>query len=405
MTDKTDVCIVGAGPAGSTAAKFLSEKNIDVILIDKDKFPRDKPCGGGLPYQVLKRFDYVNNKTFIDSYCYGGYAISPSFKYKLEFHDKKPIIATVLRKKFDHELVKLATSKGARFIEGKTVIDIIISKDKATVILKDGIKIDSKIVIGADGIWSIIAKKTGLRKEKMNIGICVFEEYELDEKTMNEYFGSGRLGCIHSQFNFTPGYGWVFPKKKHINIGFGHIHYAKQRTIDKKNLLDFYNQYIAILKRDKIIPDKIKIGKCQGGALPVYPLKKTYSNRVILIGDAAGFINPLSGEGIYYAMASGEIAADILVKCFKKNNYNESCLSKYQKNWKKDFGKDIKIFKSFSKRYKAKKDETVFRLASKDQKLTDLLAGILIGQISLNKNKWKILRRFVYAYIKDRIKK
>ena len=88
MSNKIDVCIVGAGPAGSTAAKFLSEQGFKVLLIDKDEYPRDKPCGGGLPHQVLKRFDYINNKTFIDSYSYGGYAVSPSFKYKLELHRK-----------------------------------------------------------------------------------------------------------------------------------------------------------------------------------------------------------------------------------------------------------------------------------------------------------------------------
>jgi len=405
MVEKTDVCIVGAGPAGSTAAKFLSEKGLNVILIDKEKFPRDKPCGGGLPYQVIKRFDYVDNEIFIDSYCYGGFAISPSSKYKLELHKKEPLVAMTLRKKFDYELVKLAINEGTEFLDGKTVIDVNISKDKATVVLKDGSRVDSDIVIGADGIWSVIAQKAGLRKKGISIGICVFEEYEVDEKTMDTYFGSRRLGYIHSQFNFTPGYGWVFPKKKHINIGIGYVHYSEQKTPDRKNLLDIYNQYITILKRDGMIPKRLKTGKCQGGALPVYPLEKTYSNRVILVGDAAGFINPLSGEGIYYAMVSGEIAANTIAKCYEKNDFSDRFLSKYQKSWKKDFGKDIKTFKGFSKYYKATEDETIFRLASKDQKLTELLAGILIGQISINENKWKILRRFLCAYIKNRIKK
>ena len=271
--------------------------------------------------------------------------------------------------------------------------------------LKDGNEIDSDIIIGADGIWSVIAQKTGLRKKGMNVGICVFEEYPVDEKTMDKYFGPERLGYIHSKFNFIPGYGWVFPKKKHLNIGVGFIHFVKQKTTDKKSLLDLYSQYITILKKEKIIPENIKIGKCKGGALPVYPLEKTYSERVILVGDAAGFINPLSGEGIYYAMASGEIAANIIVKCFEKNDFSNRSLSEYQKNWKKDFGKEIKMFYRFTSRYKEVKDETIFRLANSDQKLKDLLVRILIGQISISKNKWKIFRRFLYANIKNRMKK
>ena len=72
MTIEKDVCIIGAGPAGSTAAKFLSEKGLRVILIDKDKFPRDKPCGGGLAVRALKRFNYIEDENLIESISYGG---------------------------------------------------------------------------------------------------------------------------------------------------------------------------------------------------------------------------------------------------------------------------------------------------------------------------------------------
>ena len=80
-----EVVVVGAGPAGSTAAKFLSEKGVKVLLIDKEKFPRDKSCGGGLPYQVMKRFKYVTKEGLVDSYSYGGYAYSPSQDFSPPF--------------------------------------------------------------------------------------------------------------------------------------------------------------------------------------------------------------------------------------------------------------------------------------------------------------------------------
>ena len=103
---KYEVVVVGAGPAGSTAAKFLSEKGVKVLLVDKSKFPRDKPCGGGLPARVLKRFEYI--KDLIDSYSYGSYAYSPSLKFKMEFQQNDPFVAMILRNKFDYGLVKLA---------------------------------------------------------------------------------------------------------------------------------------------------------------------------------------------------------------------------------------------------------------------------------------------------------
>ena len=101
MVKKIDVCIVGAGPAGSTAAKFLANKGFSVKLIDRQKFPRDKPCGGGLPYQVLKRYPYINNNNFVDSYSLAGYAYSSSLNYKIVVQDREPIVAMTLRRKFD----------------------------------------------------------------------------------------------------------------------------------------------------------------------------------------------------------------------------------------------------------------------------------------------------------------
>ena len=79
-----DVVIVGAGPAGSTAAKYLAEKKLKVILIDKEKFPRNKSCGGGLPLKVLKQFDYLEKNNLIESYTYGGYIYSSSLKYVID---------------------------------------------------------------------------------------------------------------------------------------------------------------------------------------------------------------------------------------------------------------------------------------------------------------------------------
>ena len=94
-----DVIVVGAGPAGSTAAKNLAEKGIKVLLLDKAKFPRDKPCGGGLPTRVKKRFPYI--EPFIDSVSYGTTMYSSSLRYKCDLLREKPFVDMVLRKDFD----------------------------------------------------------------------------------------------------------------------------------------------------------------------------------------------------------------------------------------------------------------------------------------------------------------
>ncbi|MCJ7571965.1 MAG: FAD-dependent monooxygenase, partial [Candidatus Thermoplasmatota archaeon] len=127
-----DVVIVGAGPAGATAAKFLAEKGEKVLLIDKCSFPRDKPCGGGLSIRTLKRFNYIP-KDLIASYSFSGRIHSSSLKYQVKLHNDEPIAAFVLRKDFDNGLLQLAIEQGTTFIEEKTATDVHILPEKVKI--------------------------------------------------------------------------------------------------------------------------------------------------------------------------------------------------------------------------------------------------------------------------------
>ncbi len=394
-----DVTVVGAGPAGATTAKFLSEKGFKTLLIDKEKFPRDKPCGGGLPLRVLQHFPYVVNDKIIEAYSSSGTVFSPSLKHKIKISKERPIISTILRKKFDYELLNYAKNAGAVIQEGTPASAVQISNDKAQLTLHRGSKIDSEIIVGADGVNSVIAKTTGLRKTGAEKGVCILQEFEVDEKIMDEYFTDSRHCYIHSRFKSGGGYGWVFPKKQHLNIGFGIIQ-ALKNLEQKPNLLTCYHEYIALLKESDLIPRDLKETEIKGGAVPTHPLEKTYGHRLLLVGDAAGFINPLSGEGIYYAMASGKIAADVISEALEKDDTREEFLSKYQTVWKKDFGKDINLILKVVKRGSVEYTERVIDIASKDHKLTDLMMGVIAGELSVQEYKWKIGKRFFYCSLK-----
>ena len=395
---KYDVVIVGAGPSGSTAAKNLAENGKKVLIIDKQKFPRDKPCGGAIPTRVMKQFPYVEE--FIDSISYGSYTHSSSLKYTLKFVREKPFLATVIRKDFDDGLVKLAVNAGATFLNSKAVKDVTTQKDKVALLLDDNKKIEAEIVLGCDGMRSIVAEKTNLCKKMDDICICVVQEQPMTTQQLQKYFTDKKIVHLFIKTQGIAGYGWIFPKKKHINIGMGQFESAVDSSKPRPNLKESYKKYIKLLKEKKMLPKDFPIENVKGGTLPVFPLKKTYSDRVLICGDAAGFINSITGEGIYYAMASGEMAANVALESLDSDDMSSEFLSKYQDLWYDKFGKDLKLLGRFNKMW-GTDSEKIVRLLSKDLKFAKLIIGITGGRISISRYRTKIIIRYIYVLIKD----
>jgi len=397
-----DAVVVGAGPAGATAAKFLAEKNIRVLLLDKHSFPRDKPCGGGLPVRVLKRYPYLKNDGLIDSYSSSLCFHSSSLKYNINVKKNQPIIAMVLRNTFDAGLVNLATQSGAVFQGGKTGSHIKVGKDHAQIILNDGSTIDSSFIIAADGTWSAMAKQLGGIQKNLNLGVCIVEEYPVSTQVMDQFFGEQR--CVHFYVNVygLAGYGWVFPKKEHVNIGLGEFRHALNPETEKKNLKTLYQQFFKLLKEKQVIPETLQIHNPRGGLFPTVPIERTYGARTVLCGDAGGLTNPLTGEGIYTAMVSGEIASKVIIKALENNISNKRALSVYQREWMNDFGKDNKRFFRLSKGWKVDAEDFL-RLIEKDKKIIDIALTVLLEPLELKKIRGKIIRHVFSAYAKDRL--
>jgi geranylgeranyl reductase family protein len=398
---KYDVVVVGAGPAGATAAKFLSEKGENVLLIDKSSFPRDKPCGGGLSVRTPKRFTYIS-KDLISSYSFSGSIHSSSLKYQIQLHNDEPIAAFVHRKDFDNGLLNHAIERGATFMDRTTATDVSILPEKVKIKLNKGEYVESQLVIGADGIWSTIAKKSGLSYRHPLLGRCLFQEYPLESKLLDDYFTEERIFHFHLRFMGILGYGWIFPKKDSVNIGIGEVKPSAAQPTNRPNLKEVYENYIRLLKERKIIPPTINLGKIQGGILPLNPLKKTFANRVILCGDAAGLMNPLTGDGIDYAMSSGKIAAEVCTEALDAEDISAAFLSKYQRLWKDDFGKEIKLCLQILRvLLERNSGEKYVRLLSGDTQIVDMVLSLLNNQGRLNECQWKLVKRFVYIYCKD----
>ena len=391
-----DVTVVGAGPAGSTTAKLLAANGIKVLLLDKERFPRDKPCGGGIPARVLHRYPYIVNDTIIEAYSYGGTVYSPSLRFQINAEKETPIIATTLRRNFDAELVRFAREAGAVFQENVTVSDINITTEGVHVATAQGDGFDSSYLVGADGVHSFISKKTGLRSPGREQGICALQEFPVDADVLDRYYTVKRRCLVHARFKQMSGYGWVFPKKQHLNIGFGTIQ-PEAGSSQGLNVRQCYEEYVKYLREQDLIPPGLPDVPVKGGATPTHPLEKTYADRLLLVGDAGGFINPLSGEGIYYAMSSGELAAQTLIEAIQSNQWSEAFLSRYQSRWKKDFGKDLNLVYQILQRGGLENRERVFEVAAQNKPLTDLLIGVMTGELGVNDNKYRLVRKFLFA--------
>ncbi|MBE3121884.1 MAG: NAD(P)/FAD-dependent oxidoreductase [Thermoplasmata archaeon] len=395
-----DVVVVGAGPAGATAAKFLAEKGVKTLLIDKRMYPRDKPCGGVLSVRTLKRFPYISDD-LIDSYSFGGSITSSSLMYKVQLQKEKPIAAFVLRKNFDQGLVKRAIQSGTTFRDGTAAVDIQRRKDVVKISLNDGESIESQLVIGADGIWSTVAKNSGLGQHYPRIGRCLFQEYPLASNLLDQYFSEKRLFQFYLKFMGIDGIGWVFPKKDSVNIGIGEIQPLVSHPTKRPHLKEAYNNYLLVLKEKKMIPPTIKGGTIQGGVLPLHPLEKTFADRVVLCGDAAGLMNPLTGDGIHYAMSSGKFAAEVCTEALEADDTSAVFLSKYQRLWKDDFGEEITLCAYILKRILKHGDEKYIKLLSKDTQIVDMLLYMVNNQVRIHDYKWKLVKRFISIYFKD----
>lgn len=395
-----DVIVVGAGPAGATAAKFLAENNIRTLLIDKQKYPRDKPCGGILSMRTLKRFPYITDD-LIDAYSYGGSITSSSLRHHLQIQKEEPIAAYVLRKHFDQGLVNQAVQSGATFRDQTTAETIQRTNDTIQLRSHEGETLESHIIIGADGIWSTVAKHAGLREKNPRIGRCLFQEYPLENTLLDQYFTKKRCFQFYLKFKGIEGTGWVFPKKNSVNIGIGEIQRVASQQTTTPQLKEVYSDFLEVLKEKKLIPPIITIGTMQGGVLPLHPLEKTYADRIILCGDAAGLMNPLTGDGIHYAMSSGMFAAKVCAKAVEANDTSVEFLSKYQRFWKDDFGEEITLCTSILKRLLKHDDEKYIKIVSKDTQLIDMLLNITNNQVRIHTYKWKIIRRFMSLYVKN----
>jgi geranylgeranyl reductase family protein len=385
---KYDVTVIGAGPAGATAARSLSENGLKVVLVEKDALPREKPCGGALSLQHIKKFKYLDSKIDQIGGClsYGVKVYAPSLETMAEYTFSEPQLLMVLREKFDKVLVDLALDSGTE-LRKNTVKGVTITQDAANITVDRGQRIESEIVVGADGVNSTVAKKTGLNAgwSKWQVALCAVNDVKVGERFVEEYLGFERPIHIFFLENLF-GYGWLFPKKEHLNVGIGGL------LSKTKNIATMFADLVRLLKKMKLCPHNIRKSAFRAHLVPVSGIRnKVYGDRVVLCGDAAGATSPMNGEGVYYAMASGQIAARTIITALEDENPYAAGLSGYQTDLMEDFGFDHEIALNLQRQalYTWPLMEYAVELARTDSLLLRTAIDHGLGKMSTNQFIWQ----------------
>ncbi len=320
-----DVVVVGGGPAGATAASDLAKMGRKVMLLDRQG--RIKPCGGAIPPRLIKDFDIPDH--LLCARIRSARMIAPSRK-SVDMPVENGFVGMVDRDVFDEFLRERAAQDGADRRAGNFVnwsrdadgVSLIEYRDKAS---QNIVRVRAHMIVGADGANSAVARLAAPKAGRAPFVFAYHEIIKTPEKTADR---SASTRCeVYYQSEVSPDfYGWVFPHGDTMSVGVGSA--AKGFSLRDST---------AALRKQAGLEDCETIRK-EGAPLPLYPAKKWDNGRdVVLAGDAAGVVAPASGEGIYYAMATGRLAAEAANECLQTGDVR--ALAGARKRFMKEHGR------------------------------------------------------------------
>jgi geranylgeranyl reductase family protein len=372
---ESDVVVVGAGPAGSATATHLARRGLHVSLLEKSQFPREKVCGDGLTPRATRQLIRLG----IDTSTGAGWLHNRGLRiyggdrpFQLEWPDLAdfpPYGLVRPRSDFDDLLVRNAEASGAKLYELANVTSPILDDRTGRITgvqTKDGRRFTAPLVVAADGNSTRLSTGMGIqRRDDRPMGVAV-RTYYTSPRTHDDYLESwlelweGKPG----QSALLPGYGWIFGMGDGTcNVGLGILNTSS--AFGKTDYKDLLKRWLDNTPEEWGFRSENMTTPVRGAALPMgFNRTPHYQRGLLLVGDAGGMVNPFNGEGIAYAMESGEIAAEVIAQALARPTADsrERALQAYPQTLKQVYGGYYTVGRMF---VKAIGDDRVMRLAAR----------------------------------------
>ena len=302
---KYDAIVVGAGPGGALLAYILADSGLEVLVLEKKSLPRYKACGGGLTEKTWKVLPFDISPVVENDSMSTQIRIKRDIIFNETFD--KPVIRMVMRDRFDHFLARKAVAAGAGLKDEVAFKSVSGSAGNMTVDTSAE-SFTTRLIAGADGVNGITAKVLGLKVCCKKMTALQGEVYFSDQSTVRKYKNS-----VCFDFGAIPkGYGWIFPKQNHLSAGI--------LTCSEK--INRINDYFASFLKTSFLNSTPEVRSLKGHMIPYSPDKKNIiaEQRGLLLGDAVGYTDPVTGEGMYYAARTAEIASEVIINSLQ-NGY------------------------------------------------------------------------------------
>ena len=334
IVDEADVIVVGAGPGGSAAAYHMARHGLRVLLLEKTTFPREKVCGDGLTPRATRQLIRMG----VDTSEKAGWlqnkglrVIGGGVRLELDWPELAsfPNYGLVrTRLDFDDILAKRAVEAGAALHTGVNVTGPVLDADDRAIgvyakvgLGKEPVQYRAPLIVAADGVSGKLPLAMGLAKrDDRPLGVAVRRYYRSPARADDDYLESWlELRSAHDRDRLLPGYGWIFGLGDgRVNVGLGILN--SSNAFGKTNYRAMLTDWLGTTPDDWGMRDEANAdGPILGAALPMgFNRVPHYTRGVMLVGDSGGMVNPMNGEGIAYAMESGELAAEVAVQALAR---------------------------------------------------------------------------------------